>query len=231
MSKGTCVAGDFSPLFEYIDKCRILRKYYNGQQISKEEFEIINNFSDDFKIELMKSFDFWDYIDKQYKFKDPISKKDYQKLAKRENQVKIISKQLQTHLLAEETRKKAINVINDLLLENIKKKIRTIRSNYQIDKGNIVDKVRKDNDELIKICQEYNLTFYKEYKNYDEYTKNMLLGYAMFCWYESEPLDFEQAILIANTSNQEKIAAMNFFAFSEKYHYQNNHHKTLIRNN
>ena len=53
----------------------------------------------------------------------------------------------------------------------------------------------------------------------------------MFCWYESEPLDFEQAILIANTSNQEKIAAMNFFAFSEKYHYQNNQHKTLIRNN
>ena len=50
MSKGTCVAGDFSPLFEYIDKCRILQKYYNGQQISKEEFEIINNFSDDFKI-------------------------------------------------------------------------------------------------------------------------------------------------------------------------------------
>lgn len=78
MTKKTCVAGDFGPLFEYMDKCRILRKYYNGQQISKEEFEIINNFSADFKLELMDSFDFWDYIDKQYKFEDPVSKNYYQ---------------------------------------------------------------------------------------------------------------------------------------------------------
>lgn len=121
---------------------------------------------------------------------------------------------MQLHLLSEETRKKAINIINKLLIENIKKKINNIKSDYQVTKGHIVNKVRENNAKLIKICQDYNLDFYEEYNNCNEYNKKLLLGYAMFCWYESNPLDFDQAILIANTSNQEKISAMDFFAFS-----------------
>lgn len=63
----------------------------------------------------------------------------------------------------------------------------------------------------------------------DEVTKKNLLGYAMFCWYETKLLDFDQAILLANTSNQEKINAMDFFAFPEKQQLQNSNCKKLIK--